>query len=124
MKRPASTALLAAIAQPTLAQRAPWAAPEVTVSHADRVYAAEQFSNTPSVTDPVDNRLIGVIRLGDPQPPNFSPLDRGQVLAHGLGYSPDGKTLAVVSVDPNSVTFVDTQTNAVIARDVARGLVF
>lgn len=34
------------------------------VSHRDRVYAAEQFSNTVSVTDPVANRLLGVIRLG------------------------------------------------------------
>jgi DNA-binding beta-propeller fold protein YncE len=40
--------------------------PDVSVSHRDRVYAAEQFSNTVSVTDPVDNRLLGVIRLGDP----------------------------------------------------------
>ena len=49
------------------------------MSHRDRVYAAEQFSNTVSVTDPVDNKLLGVIRLGDPQPGNFSPLYRGQV---------------------------------------------
>jgi DNA-binding beta-propeller fold protein YncE len=41
-------------------------APEIPVSHHDRVYAAEQFSNTVSVTDPVDNKLLGVIRLGDP----------------------------------------------------------
>src|SRR5215470_10046801 len=29
------------------------------VSHHDRVYAAEQFSNTVSVTDPADNTLLG-----------------------------------------------------------------
>ena len=29
-------------------------APDVSISHHDRVYAAEQFSNTLSVTDPVD----------------------------------------------------------------------
>jgi len=44
----------------------PSAAASVAVSHRDRVYAAEQFSNTVSVTDPVDNKLLGVIRLGDP----------------------------------------------------------
>lgn len=44
------------------------------VSHRDRVYAAEQFSNTVSVTDPADNKLLGVIRLGDPVPGNLSPL--------------------------------------------------
>src|SRR3978361_107455 len=78
------------------------------VSHRDRIYAAEQFSNTVSVSDPVDNKLVGVIRLGDPSPGNFSPLYRGQVLVHGMGYSPDHKTLAVVSIGSNSVTFIDT----------------
>jgi YVTN family beta-propeller protein len=89
------------------------AARDVPISHHDRVYAAEQFSNTVSVTDPVDNKLLGVIRLGDPQPGNFSPLYKGQVLVHGMGYSPDHRTLAVVSIGSNSVTFIDTATNAV-----------
>src|ERR1700759_5702953 len=88
-------------------------APDIPISHHDRVYAAEQFSNTVSVTDPVDNKLLGVIRLGDPQPGNFSPLYKGQVLVHGMGYSPDHHTLAVVSIGSNSVTFIDTATNAV-----------
>jgi YVTN family beta-propeller protein len=86
---------------------------DIPVSHRDRVYSAEQFSNTVSVTDPVDNRLVGVIRLGDPQPGNFSPLYKGQVLVHGMGFSPDHKTIAVVSIGSNSVTFIDTATNAV-----------
>ena len=89
------------------------ATPDVPVSHRDRVYAAEQFSNTVSVTDPGDNTLLGVIRLGDPMPANFSPLYRGQVLVHGMGFSPDHRTIAVVSIGSNSVTFVDTTTNAV-----------
>jgi len=95
--------------------QAPGAAsdPDVPISHRDRVYAAEQFSNTVSVTDPVDNKLLGVIRLGDPQPGNLSPLYRGQLLVHGIGFSPDHKTLAVVSVGTNSVTFIDTPTNAI-----------
>ena len=64
--------------------------------------------NTVSVTDPVDNKLLGVIRLGDPQPGNLSPLYKGQVLVHGMGFSPDHKTLAVVSIGTNSVAFIDT----------------
>ena len=88
-------------------------APDIPISHHDRVYAAEQFSNTVSVTDPVDNTLLGVIRLGDPQPGNFSPLYKGQVLVHGMGFSPDHRTLAVVSIGSNSVTFIDTATNSV-----------
>ena len=101
--------------QSTWAGQAPGAAsdPDVPMSHRDRVYAAEQFSNTVSVTDPVDNKLLGVIRLGDPAPANLSPLYRGQLLVHGMGFSPDSRTLAVVSIGSNSVTFIDTATNAV-----------
>jgi YVTN family beta-propeller protein len=113
------TALLAATAlvnvQSAFAGQAPGAAsdPDIPISHRDRVYAAEQFSNTVSVTDPADNKLLGVIRLGDPTPGNFSPLYRGQLLVHGMGFSPDHRTIAVVSIGSNSVTFIDTATNAV-----------
>jgi YVTN family beta-propeller protein len=100
----AATALLVAQAPATA---------QVPVSHRDRVYAAEQFSNTVSVTDPADNKLLGVIRLGDPLPGNLSPLYRGQLLVHGMGFSPDHRTIAVVSIGSNSVTFIDTPTNAV-----------
>src|SRR5262245_49059331 len=88
-------------------------APDIPISHHDRVYAAEQFSNTVSVTDPVDNKLLGVIKLGDPQPVNFSPLYNGQVLFDCMAYSPAPRALAVVSIGSNSVTFSDTATNAV-----------
>ena len=111
-----SAALLAATSlSPAWAGQAPGAAsdPDVAISHRDRVYSAEQFSNTVSVVDPVDNRNLGVIKLGDPSPGNFSPLYKGQVLVHGMGFSPDHRTLAVVSIGSNSVTFIDTATNAV-----------
>jgi len=114
MVRPLAT-ILAVLAAPAFAGQAPRAAaaPDVPVSSRDRVYAAEQFSNTVSVIDPSANKLLGVIRLGDPQPANLSPLYRGQLLVHGLGFSPDNRTLAVVSIASNSVTFIDTATNAV-----------
>jgi hypothetical protein len=54
--------------------QAPFGSADIPISHRDRVYAAEQFSNTVSVTDPADNKLLGVIRLGDSLPANFSPL--------------------------------------------------
>jgi YVTN family beta-propeller protein len=107
--------LLVSVATASLAQQqrqAPWAR-DLPASHHDRVYAGEQFSNTVSVTDPIDGKLLGVIRLGDPQPGNFSPLYRGQLLVHGLGFSPDGRTLAIVAIGSNSVTFIDSVTNAV-----------
>lgn len=101
-----SAVLLAANAQAQTSPIGP-------ISARDRVYAAEQFSNTVSVTDPSTNRLVGLIRLGDPSPANLSPLYRGQLLVHGLGFSPDGRTLAVVSIGSNSVSFIDTATNVV-----------
>ena len=117
MARTSATAfvLAALAAAPVRAGQVPGpaAARDVPVSARDRVYAAEQFSNTVSVIDPAANKLLGVIRLGDPQPANLSPLYRGQVLVHGLGFSPDHRTLAVVSIGSNSVTFIDTATNAV-----------
>lgn len=95
------------------AQQAPWGRADILVSAHDRVYAADQTSNTVSVIDPSSNKLLGVIRLGDPMPGALSPLYRGELLVHGLGYSPDSKTLAVVSVGSNSVTLIDTATNII-----------
>jgi YVTN family beta-propeller protein len=98
-----------------LAGQAPAAAsdPDVPISHQDRVYSAEQYSNTVSVTDPVDNKLVGTIRLGDPLPANLSPLYKGQLLVHGMGVSPDRQTIAVVGIGSNAVIFIDTATNSV-----------
>jgi YVTN family beta-propeller protein len=96
-----------------MGQQVPWARPDIAVSSHDRVYSADQTSNTVSVIDPSENKLLGVIRLGDPVPGALSPLYKGQLLVHGLGYSPDSKTLAVVSVGSNSVTLIDTATNKV-----------
>ncbi|MGX9432570.1 MULTISPECIES: YncE family protein [Bradyrhizobium] len=97
------------------AGQAPAAAsdPDIPISHQDRVYSAEQFSNTVSVTDPVDNRLVGTIRLGDPLPANLSPLYKGQLLVHGMGFSPDHRTIVVVAIGSNAVIFIDTATNSV-----------
>src|SRR6266496_848633 len=98
-----------------VAGQAPAAAsdPDIPMSHQDRVYSAEQYSNTVSVTDPVDNRLLGTIHLGDPLPGNLSPLYKGQLLVHGMGFSPDHRTIAEVAIGSNAVTFIDTATNAV-----------
>jgi YVTN family beta-propeller protein len=87
--------------------------PDIPISHKDRFYTSDQFSNTVSVIDPADNKLLGVIRLGDPTPGNLSPLYKGQLLVHGMGFSPDHRTLAVISIGSNSVTFIDTPRNAV-----------
>ena len=87
--------------------------PRTDDSH-DRVYTADQTSNTVSVIDPHSNTLLGVIRLGDPVPGALTAVYRGQLLVHGLGFSPDHHTLAVISVGSNSVTLIDTESNAIL----------
>src|SRR5207248_6505091 len=60
-----------------MAEQAPWARPDIPISSHDRVYTADQTSNTVSVIDPAENKLLGVIRLGDPVPGALSPLYKG-----------------------------------------------
>lgn len=103
-----SVSLLAAIsvgAVPALAQ--------VPISNRDRVYTADQTSNTISVINPANNTLVGRISLGNPRPNVLSPLYRGELNVHGLGFSPDHRTLAVISTGSNAVTLIDTTTNAI-----------
>lgn len=80
----------------------------------DRVYAANQVSNSVSVVDPATNTLLGEIKLGKPYPNVLSPLYKGQALVHGLRYSAAKKMLAVVSIGSNSVTLISTETNQVL----------
>ena len=94
---------------------------EINVMHAwlerhslqDRVYTADQNTNTVSVFDPSSNVLLGQIKLGNARPDVLSPLYRGEINVHGLGFSPDHKTLIAISNGSNSVTFIDTATNQV-----------
>jgi YVTN family beta-propeller protein len=103
------------LGSPAAAGQAPEssASPDRPASARDRVYLSDQTSNTVSVVDPANNRLLGVIRLGMTPPVTLSPLYTGQLLVHGMGFSPDHRTLDVVSVGSNSVTFIDTTTNRV-----------
>jgi YVTN family beta-propeller protein len=90
----------------------PAAVPPITAR--DRVYTADQVSNTVSVIDPAANKTLGVIRLGNRRPDLLSPLYKGQINVHGLGVSPDGRTLAVISTGSNAVTLIATATNEIV----------
>ncbi|GJI91598.1 YncE family protein [Duganella hordei] len=83
------------------------------LSPLDRVYTADQNTNTISVFNPASNTLLGQIKLGNVRPDVLSPLYRGEINVHGLGFSPDHKTLIAISNGSNSVTFIDTATNKV-----------
>lgn len=114
MKRLLLCAVVATyLSAPSAAQQVPNASPDSRISARDRFYTSDQFSNTVSVINPATNTLLGVIKLGDQTPANLSPLYKGQLLVHGMGFSPDSKTLAVVSIGSNSVTFIETATNTV-----------
>lgn len=98
---------------PSAGAPAPAAGSALPISARDRVYTADQVSNTVSVIDPSTNRLLGVIRLGNARPDVLSPLYDGQINVHGMGVSPDGRTLNVVSTASNAVTLIDPATNTV-----------
>ncbi|MDP9357076.1 MAG: cupredoxin domain-containing protein [Chloroflexota bacterium] len=84
------------------------------ISPADRVYTADQVSNTVSVIDPSTNTLLGTIPLGKPRlGPLLSPIYYDEVNVHGLGFAPDGALLDVISVTTNSATLIDTATNQI-----------
>jgi YVTN family beta-propeller protein len=99
----------ASVAVSTLLLSSAYAAP----SAQDRVYTADQNTNTISVFNPARNLLLGQIKLGNARPDVLSPLYRGEINVHGLGYSPDHKTLIAISNGSNSVTFIDTATNKI-----------
>jgi YVTN family beta-propeller protein len=80
----------------------------------DRVYTANQVSNTVSVIDPSKNEFLGEIVLGKPYPNVLTPLYRGESLVHGLRYSQELKMLAVISIGSNSLTLISTETNQVL----------
>lgn len=80
----------------------------------DRVYTANQVSNSVSVVDPAQNKFLGEIKLGRPYPGVLNPLYKGEVLVHGMRYSQDKKMLAVVSIGSNSVTLISTDSNKIL----------
>ncbi|MES2425320.1 MAG: YncE family protein [Bacteroidota bacterium] len=80
----------------------------------DRVYTANQVSNTISVVDPSTDRFLGEISLGKPYPNVLSPLYKGQALVHGLRYSEKLKMLAAVGIGSNSVVLISTENNQVL----------
>ncbi|MGL4942452.1 MAG: YncE family protein [Thermoguttaceae bacterium] len=80
----------------------------------DRVYTANQVSNTVSVIDPQTRAFLGEIVLGKPNPNTLTALYKGVSLVHGLRYDPHRQRLAVVSVGSNSVTFLSTTDNSVV----------
>ncbi|MFB7186950.1 hypothetical protein ACFCZT_16970 [Streptomyces sp. NPDC056230] len=88
------------------------------ISGNDRVYTADQSSNTVSVINPATNTVLGTIALGkprlDPSADVLGAMYDGEIDVHGLGFSRDGKWLDVIDVTTNAVHIIDTATNQVV----------
>jgi YVTN family beta-propeller protein len=87
------------------------------ISANDRVYTADQDSNTVTVIDPKTDTVLGTIPLGKPRMDTnadvLGAMYDGEIDVHGLGFSRDGRYLDVVDVTTNAVHVIDTATNQV-----------
>lgn len=84
------------------------------ISGRDRVYTADQSSNTVTVINPATNEVLGTIPVGEARLDGaLGPVDRNQVNAHGLGFARDGSRLDVIDVTSNAAQVVDPATNKI-----------
>jgi len=87
------------------------------ISSHDRVYTADQTSNTVSVIDPSTNQVLGTIPMGAQRLDDvLGPQYLKSVDVHGLGFSRDGRYLDVISVTSNTVTVLRTIDNSVVSK--------
>ncbi|AGK99454.1 YVTN family beta-propeller repeat protein [Clostridium pasteurianum BC1] len=100
---------------PTQAPALP-GAQEISIN--DRVYTADQDSNTVTVINPKTGTVLGTIPFGsvrmDTNADVLGAMYDGEINVHGLGFSRDGRYLNVVCVTTNSVHVIDTSTNKII----------
>ncbi|KAG4429710.1 hypothetical protein IFR05_014807 [Cadophora sp. M221] len=87
------------------------------ISAADRIYTADQTSNTITVIKPLTDEVLGTIALGLPRMTNvLNPQYLQVVNSHGLGFSLDGKYLSHVSVTTNTLTVIRTANNSIVSQ--------
>ena len=117
--------LFALLSGTALAGQAPGpaASPDIPVSARDRFYSSDQFSNTVSVVDPGRQHAAGCDpprrhHAGEPEPA----LQAASCSSTAWASRPTRKTLLAVSIGSNSVSFIDTATNAVSTRHLCRPL--
>lgn len=87
------------------------------ISPSDRIYTGDQTSNTVTVIDPSQNKVLGTINLGDPRlTDDLNPQYVRSVSSHGLGFSRDGKYTVSLSVLTNTVTVIRTSDNSIVSQ--------
>jgi YVTN family beta-propeller protein len=88
------------------------------ISGNDRVYTADQDSNTVTVINPKTDTVLGTIPMGavrlDTNADVLGAMYNGQIDVHGLGFSRDGRYVDVMDVTTNAVQVIDTATSKVI----------
>jgi YVTN family beta-propeller protein len=88
------------------------------ISANDRVYTADQDSNTVTVINPKTDTVLGTIALGKPRLDTnadvLGAMYDGEINVHGLGFSRDGRYLDVIDVTTNAAQVIDTATNQVL----------
>src|SRR5260221_112863 len=88
------------------------------ISGNDRVYTADQDSNTVTVINPKTDTVLGTIPMGavrlNTNADTLGAMYNGEIDVHGLGFSRDGRYVDVMDVTTNAVQVIDTPTNKVI----------
>ena len=81
------------------------------ISGNDRVYTADQDSNTVTVIDPKTDTVLGTIPMGavrlDTNADTLGPMYNGQIDVHGLGFSRNGRYVDVMDVTTNAVQVIE-----------------
>ncbi len=115
-----ASTIFAAHASPDERARAPVQAPALPgvggpISSSDRVYTADQSSNTITVINPATHQVLGTIALGEARVDGvLGPFDEDQVNVHGLGFSRDGTRLVALAVTSNAAMVIDTASNKLL----------
>jgi YVTN family beta-propeller protein len=90
------------------------------ISANDRVYTADQDSNTVTVIDPKTTTVLGTIPLGKPRMDTnadvLGAMYDGQIGVHGLGFARDGQYLDVIDVTTNAVHVIDVASHKILQR--------
>lgn len=87
------------------------------ISSRDRVYTADQTSNTITVINPATDEVLGTIPLGPQRLGGIlGPQYLQDVNVHGLGFSRDGRYIDAVSVTTNTVSVIRTSDNSIVSQ--------
>lgn len=78
----------------------------------DFVYVANERSNSISVIDPVSNKVIKTILIGDKD--IHRPLYAGHIDPHGVIASPEGQMVLITARGSSSLVFIDTENHEVM----------